>query len=155
MTLVKRGKKTNRGYALFTTSDQAPGIAFRCHRRKVYALVSVKPVSFRKLLQEWFRNPAEWQVEYRFDDQKARVESWIWTYEGRVFMSRPGSSTNDLFHAARRGTTLQFQRKHGDPVTIEIPAGEPDRFDSFVETCGLEQTDPGWMETRASSPPVE
>lgn len=147
MVLVEKGKKKNRGIALFTTSDQAPGIAFRCHRKKVYAFVSVKPVSFQKLLREWFRNPAEWQVEYRIDDQEARVETWIWTYKGRVFLSRPGSSTNDLFRAARRGATLKFQRKHGDLVTIEIPAGEPDRFDSFVEKCGLKLTDLGSIQT--------
>lgn len=147
MTLIEKGRKKDRGYALFTTSDQVPGIAFRCHRKKLFAFVSVKPVSFRKLLEKWFRNPAEWQVEYRVDGSEPKVEAWIWTHKGRVFMSRPGESANDLFHAARRGATIDFQRKHGDPVTIEVPPGDVDRFESFVEKCGLSDTDLGSVET--------
>lgn len=107
----------------------------------------MKPVSFRKLLGEWFRNPAEWQVEYRVDDDALKAETWIWLLRGKVFMSQPDGSAADLFRAAKRGTTVWFHRKHGDPVTIEIPPGEPARFDSFVEKCGLKLTGLDSMET--------
>ena len=146
MTLVVKGQKKDRGYALFTTDENSPGIAFRCDRKKIYAFVSVKPMSFRKLLGQWFRNPAEWQVEYRVDDDALRDETWIWLLRGKVFMSQPDGSANDLFRAAKRGSTVWFQRKHGDPVTIEIPAGDPARFDGFVEKCGLKLMDLGSTE---------
>jgi len=146
MTLIVKGRKRDRGFALFTTDDTSPGIAFRCDRKKVYAFVSVKPLSFRKLLGEWFRNPAEWKVEYRVDDDALRAETWIWLLRGKVFMSRPDESAYELFRAAKRGATVWFHRKHGDPVTIEIPAGEPARFDNFVEKCGLQLTDLGSTE---------
>lgn len=143
MTLIKRGRNYDRGIALYMTDDQSLGIAFRCHGGKTYAVVSVKPVDFDELLRDWFRHPAEWEVEYAIDEEAPRVETWVWAYSGRVFVSRPGDSVRDLFRAARRGTTLSFKRRKGDAMTIEIPPGDTALFDGFVEHCGLSTAEYG------------
>ncbi|MDH3619536.1 MAG: hypothetical protein OER91_01500 [Gammaproteobacteria bacterium] len=140
MILVKRGRKYDRGIALYMTNEQSPGVAFRCQRDKLYAVVSVKPVDFNSLLTEWFRNPAEWKVEYRIDGEPLRAETWVWAYRGKVFVSPPGDSVKDLFEAARRGATLKFTRRKGDPVSIDIPAGDPALFDGFISKCGLPES---------------
>ena len=147
MTLVKRGREYDRGIALYMTDEHSLGVAFRCHRDKTYAVVSVRPVDFDALLQEWFRNPVEQQVEYTIDDEALRVETWVWAYGGRVFVSAPGDSVKDLFRAARRGATLSFKRRKGKSVTIRIPTGDPALFDGFVRHCGLSAADYGQGET--------
>lgn len=150
MTLVDRGRKYDRGIALFTTDKQSLGIAFRCQRGKTYAVVSVKPVDFNALLAERFRHPAEWQVEYAIDDEALRVETWVWAYNGKVFLSPPGDSVKDLFKAARRGATLSFKRRKGDLLTIRLPPGDPALFEGFVDECGLAAADYGQVVTQES-----
>lgn len=135
--LVKRGRKLFRGYALYMTDASSPAIGFTCQRKKVYTFVSVKPLSLGDTLEKGFRNPAEWKAHYRIDDDPARDETWIWTYGGKVFMSMPGEPSSYLFKAAGRGASLEFQRKGGDPVRIDIPAGDRTLFDRFIRECGL------------------
>ena len=116
--------------------------------QQVFAFVSVKALSIGEILEKGFRNPAEWKVRFQINDEPAREETWIWTYGGRVFMSKPGESANDLFKAARNGATLMFHRDRGDPVTIEIPRDVFGQFETYLERCGIEQTDIGSLTTR-------
>ena len=148
MTLIKQGRKYDRGIALYMTDDQSLGVAFRCQRGKTYAVVSVRPVDYNALLQDWFRNPVEQQVEYTIDDEAQRVETWVWAYSGKVFVSPPGDSVKDLFKAARRGATLSFKRRKGKSVLIRIPTGDPALFDGFVNKCGLAAADYGHVDTQ-------
>jgi len=150
MTLVDRGRKYDRGIALYTTNDKSLGIAFRCQRGKTYAVVSVRPVDFNALLKDRFRRPAEWQVEFAIDDEALRVETWVWAYSGKVFLSPPGDSVKDLFKAARRGATLSFRRRKGDFLTIRLPPGDPALFEGFVDKCGLAAADYGQVDTQES-----
>lgn len=144
----RRGKTYFRGRALYMTKSDGPAIGFTCQKKKVYAFVSVKALSLGEIFEKWFRTPAEWQARFQIDDQLPREETWIWTYGGRVFMSKPGESANDLFKAARNGATLMFHRDRGDPVTFEIPRDEFGQFETFVERCGLDLTDFGSLTTR-------
>lgn len=137
--LIKRGRKLSRGHALYMTDATRPALGFNCHRQKLYAFVSVVPLSLGDVLEKWFRNPAEWKATYHVDNDPVRNEKWIWTYNGKVFMSLPDDSSNYLLKAAGRGATLEFQRKGGDPVSIAIPAVYGPRFDSFIKECGLAQ----------------
>lgn len=137
LILVKRGRKLSRGHALYMTEASRPAIGFNCHREKLYAFVTVKPMSLGDVLTKWFRNPAEWKATYRVDDDPERTEKWIWTYNGKVFMSLPDDSSNYLLKAAGRGADLEFQRKGGDPVQIAIPSINQPLFEAFIEKCGL------------------
>jgi len=135
--LIKRGRKLSRGNALFMTDPGRPALGFNCHRQKLYAYVSVVPLSLGEVLTTSFRNPAEWKATYQVDDDPERIEKWIWTYNGKVFMSLPDDSSNYLLRAASRGAQLVFQRKGGDRVTIEIPSISQPLFNSFIDTCGF------------------
>lgn len=137
----RRGKTYFRGRAIYMTRSDGPAVGFTCQKKQVVAFVSVEPLSIGEILEKWFRNPAEWKVQFRINDGAVRDETWIWTYRGRGFLSRPGDSANDLFEAARRGATLMFHRHRGDPVTIEIPQDPYGQFEYFVEKCGLSTTD--------------
>ncbi len=141
---VKRqGKTYFRGRGLYMTRSDGPAVGFTCQKQQVYAFVSVEALSIGEIFEKGFRNPAEWKVRFQIDDQPPREETWIWTYGGRVFMSKPGESADDLFKAAGNGATLMFHRDRGDPVTIEIPKDDFGSFDYYVEKCGLELTDVG------------
>lgn len=144
----RRGKTYFRGRALYMTDGSGPAIGFTCQKKQVYAFVSVEAMSLGEVFKKWFRNPAEWKVRFQIDDQPARDETWIWTYGGRIFMSKPGDSANDLFKAARNGATLMFHRDRGDPVTFTIPRDEFGQFEYYVEKCGLSLTDFGSLTTR-------
>ena len=144
----RRGKTYSRGRALYMTRIDGPAIGFTCQKKQVYAFVSVKALSLGEIFEKWFRNPAEWRARFQIDDEEPREEPWVWTYGGRVFMSRPGESANDLFRASRNGATLMFHRDRGDPVTFEIPRDEFGQFERFVDKCGLELTDFGSLTTR-------
>ncbi len=144
----RRGKTYFRGRALYMTKTDGPAIGFTCQKKQVYAFVSVKALSLGEIFEKWFRTPAEWKARFQIDDRPPREETWIWTYGGRVFMSRPGESANDLFKAARNGATLMFHRDRGDPVTFDIPRDEYGQFENFVDKCGLELTDFGSLTTR-------
>ncbi len=145
----RRGKTYFRGRALYMTESSGPSIGFTCQKKQVFAFVSVKALSLGEIFEKWFRNPAEWNVRFQIDDQPPRDETWIWTYGGRVFMSKPGESANDLFKAARNGETLTFKsRKKEDPVTFEIPRDGFAQFEVFVDKCGLDLTDFGSLTTR-------
>ena len=144
----RRGKTYLRGRGLYMTRSDGPAIGFTCQKKQIYAFVTVEAMSIAEIFKKWFRNPAEWKVRFQIDDQPARDETWIWTYSGRVFMSKPGDSANDLFKAARSGATLMFHRYRGDPVTIEIPGDEFGWFDHYIEKCGLDPTDLGSLTTR-------
>ena len=135
--LIKRGRKLSRGHALYMTDATRPAIGFNCHREKLYAFVSVAPMSLGEVLTKWFRNPAEWKATYHVDDDPERTEKWIWTYKGKVFMSMPDDSSNYLLKAAGRGADLNFQRKGGDPVQIAIPPINRPLFEAFIEKCGF------------------
>ena len=136
--LIKRGKKLFRGRALYMTDSSAPALGFSCNRKKLYAFVSVVPLSLGDTFEKGFRNPAEWKAHYQVDDDPARDEKWIWTYKGKVFMSLPDDSSSYLLQAAGRGAKLEFQRKGGDPVTIDIPAINQPLLHGFIEKCGFE-----------------
>ena len=144
----RRGKTYFRGRGLYMTESNGPAIGFTCQKKQIYAFVSVEALSLGEIFEKGFRNPAEWKVRFQIDDQSPRDETWIWTYGGRVFMSKPGDSANDLFNAARNGATLMFHRDRGDPVTFEIPRDDYGQFDHYVEKCGLELTDAGSLTTR-------
>jgi hypothetical protein len=135
--LIKRGKKLSRGYALYMTDAKRPAVGFNCHREKLYAFVTVAPMSLGDVLTKWFRNPAEWKATYRVDDDPERTEKWIWTYNGKVFMSLPDDSSDYLLKAAGRGANLEFQRKGGDPVQIAIPPVYRPLIETFIEKCGF------------------
>jgi hypothetical protein len=135
--LIKRGKKYSRGHALYMTDASGPALGFSCHRQKLYAFVSVVPQSLGDVLKKWFRNPAKWKATYQVDDEPARSETWIWTYNGKVFMSLPDDSSNYLLQAAGRGASIEFQRKGGDPVKFDIPAVYQPRLERFTQECGL------------------
>lgn len=137
LSIIKRGRKLSRGFALYMADTQGPALGFSCHRKKLFAFVSVVPLSLGEVLQKSFRNPAEWTANYQVDDDPARSESWIWTYNGKVFMSLPDDSSNYLLKAASRGARLEFQRKGGDPVNIDIPAIYQHRLDRFIKECEL------------------
>ena len=144
--LIKRGRKLNRGYALFMKDATAPALGFSCRRENVYAYVSVVPLSLGDTFERGFRNPAEWKARYQVDEDAARDETWIWAYGGKVFVSLPDVAPDYLFKAALRGARLEFQRKGGDPVKIDIPAGDQAQFDRFIELCGLSSTDFGRLQ---------
>jgi len=135
--LIKRGRKLSRGHALYMMDASRPAIGFNCHRQKLYAFVSVVPMSLGEVLTKWFRNPAEWKATYQVDDDPARTEKWIWTYNGKVFMSLPDDSSNYLLEAAGRGAKLEFKRKGGDPVSIDVPSVHQPLFDAFIDKCGF------------------
>lgn len=135
--LIKRGKKYSRGHALYMTDASGPALGFNCHRQKLYAFVSVVPLSLGDVLKKWFRNPAEWKATYQVDDEPVRSETWIWTYNGKVFMSLPDDSSSYLLQAAGRGASIEFQRKGGDPVTFDIPAVYQPQLERFTQDCGL------------------
>jgi hypothetical protein len=135
--LIKRGKKYSRGHALYMTDASGPALGFNCHRQKLYAFVSVVPLSLGDVLKKWFRNPAEWKATYQVDDEPVRSETWIWTYNGKVFMSLPDDSSSYLLQAAGRGASIEFQRKGGDPVTFDIPAVYQPQLERFTQECGL------------------
>ena len=144
----RRGKTYFRGRALYMTESDSPAVGFTCQKKRVFAFVSVKALSLGEIFEKGFRNPAEWKVRFQIDDEPPRDETWIWTYGGRVFMSKPGESANDLLKAASSGATLMFHRDRGDPVTIDIPQDFYGQFEHYLEKCGIDLTEFGLLTTR-------
>ncbi len=123
---------------LHTVDPDRPGIAFRCEKGRMYAVLAARPADLSKALREGVRRPRDWELTYRIDDGAPVTEDWVSMSNSRLFMAREFASTAAIFHAARDGGTLEITVKGWDPVTIEMPDSDDELFDYYVESCNLD-----------------
>ncbi len=135
---VANGEETVRGRLLFTTDTEATGIAFRCEKGKMFALVSTRPVDFKRMLGLRFRGSEDWQVSFTLNGGDPQNEEWVQMYRGRIFMVKELRTTRQLFELANSQGSFDFTRKYGKPVTVALPAPEPEVFDKFLQDCQLQ-----------------
>jgi hypothetical protein len=130
-------EETVRGHLLFTLDSAANGVAFRCEKGKLAALVSSEPVDFRQLLQLRFHGSEDWPVSFSLNGSELRNEDWVQLYRGRIFMVRELQTTRELFNLAYQQGNVEFTRKYGKAVQVSMPPLEPDVFEGFLQSCQL------------------
>ncbi len=123
---------------LHTVDPDAPGIAFRCEKGRLYLVLAVRPVDLSKALREGVRRPRDWEMTYRIDGGEAVTENWVSMSNSRMFMAHQFATTAAVFRAARGGGTLELTVKGWDPVTVEIPDSDDELFDYYIESCDLD-----------------
>jgi hypothetical protein len=123
---------------LHTVDPDRPGIAFRCEKGRLYALLAVRPVDLEKALREGVRRPRDWPLTWRVDDGEPVTEDWVSMSNSRLFMAHELASTAAIFRAARDGGVLTIIVKGWDPVTVEIPESDDALFDYYIESCSLD-----------------
>jgi len=123
---------------LHTVDPDRPGIAFRCEKGRMYAVLALRPADLSKALREGVRRPRDWELTYSIDGGAPVTEDWVSMSNSRLFMAREFASTAAIFHAARDGGTVEITVKGWDPVTIEMPESDDELFDYYVESCKLD-----------------
>jgi hypothetical protein len=126
-----------RGYLLFTLDSAANGAAFRCEKGKLAALVSSEPVDFKQLLQLRFHGSEDWPVSFSLNGAEQRNEDWVQLYRGKIFMVREIGTTKELFDLARQQGNVEFTRKYGKAVQVNMPPLDAEVFDGFLQSCKL------------------
>lgn len=132
-------EETVRGHLLFTTDIEATGVAFRCEKGKLIALVSAQPLDFKQMLGLRFRGSEDWQVSFSLNGVDEQTEEWVQMYRGRIFMVKKLQTTRQLFELANTEGSFEFTRKYGKPVTVTLPAPDQAVFDEFLNGCQLQE----------------
>jgi hypothetical protein len=131
------GEKQYRGFMLYTTGAEKTGVAFRCENGQLHTFVAVKPVDFRKILQQRPSKVRNREISFSIDDGAKIVEDWVQMFSGQIYLVRKISTGRDIFKAATLGATISFTRKYGKPATISLPVLDQPVFGPFLESCEL------------------
>lgn len=131
------GKKGDVGIMLFTVSDDVPGAAFRCERRRLYVFLSMKSVEMLDAAFRPARNPRAWKVWYSIDGGEETEEEWVSFRSGHMMIVRPKPTTLAIYDAAKVGTTITVRPQNAKAVTIELPPDTTGIFDRFWDRCGF------------------
>lgn len=123
---------------LHTVDPEKPGIAFRCEKGKLYTTLAVRPVDLEKALREGVRRPRDWTLTYKIGDADEVTEDWVSMSNSRLFMAREITSTHAIYQAAIDDDTITVTVKGKDPVNIDVPAGDSELFDAFLDLCALD-----------------
>jgi hypothetical protein len=112
---------------------------FRCDEGKFYAFLVTEPVDIREVMQRHDPRPKKWTVWVSVGEGAEREEDWIRTHSGVVYLVGRKSTSRAMFQESRNGTTINFRRKYGEPIIVNIPADNTGRFEIFEERCGMLQ----------------
>ena len=123
---------------LHTVDPDKPGIAFRCEKGRLFTMLAVRPSDLRKSLREGVRKPRDWTLTYKIGDAEEVTEEWVSMSNGRLYMAHETASTFAVFQAALDDETLTVTVKGKDPVSIDVPLGDSDLFDAFLDRCALD-----------------
>ena len=123
---------------LHTVDPDMPGIAFRCEKGRLFTMLAVRPSDLRKSLREGVRKPRDWTLTYKIGDAEEVTEEWVSMSNGRLYMARETASTFAVFQAALDDETLTVTVKGKDSVSIDVPPGDGDLFDAFLDRCALD-----------------
>jgi hypothetical protein len=138
-TFVKRPYKSQEstGVAVYTTTPDALGAAFRCQEGRLYAFVVVKPLDLHEAMEQLGWQAKRWRVTVTIGDSEPRDEVWASVHGGKILMARKRSTSRKLFVAARSGVTIVIDPKYGKDVVVDIPADTTGAFRRFEEVCGF------------------
>lgn len=123
---------------LHTVDSEKPGIAFRCEKGRLYTTLAVRPEDLEKALREGVRRPRDWPLTYKVGDADEVTEDWVSMSNSRLFMARETASTFAVFQAAIDGEPITVTVKGKDPVSIDVPPGDNDLFDAYLDRCALD-----------------
>ena len=123
---------------LHTVDPDMPGIAFRCEKGRLFTMLAVRPSDLRKSLREGVRKPRDWTLTYKIGDAEEVTEEWVSMSNGRLYMAHETASTFAVFQAALDDETLTVTVKGKDSVSIDVPPGDGDLFDAFLDRCALD-----------------
>ena len=123
---------------LHTVDPDMPGIAFRCEKGRLFTMLAVRPSDLRKSLREGVRKPRDWTLTYKIGDAEEVTEEWVSMSNGRLYMAHETASTFAVFQAALDDETLTVTVKGKDSVSIDVPPGDSDLFDAFLDRCALD-----------------
>jgi len=123
---------------LHTIDPDMPGIAFRCEKGRLYTMLAVRPSDLRKSLREGVRKPRDWTLTYKIGDAEEVTEEWVSMSNGRLYMAHETTSTIAVFRAALDDEAMTVTVKGKDPVTIDVPPGDSDLFDAYLDRCALD-----------------
>lgn len=137
---------------LHTVDPDKTGIAFRCEKGRLFTTLAVRPSDLRKSLREGVRKPRDWTLTYKIGDGDEVTEDWVSTSSGRLYMAHETASTFAVFRAALNGDPITVTVKGKDPVSIDVPPGDSDLFDAYLDRCAL---DPEYDPRAPGSPRFE
>lgn len=123
---------------LHTVDPDKPGIAFRCEKGRLFTMLGVRPSDLRKSLREGVRRPRDWTLTYKIGDAEDVTEEWVSMSNGRLYMAHETATTFAVFQAALDDETITVTVEGKDPVSIDVPPGDSDLFDAFLDRCALD-----------------
>ena len=129
--------KQARGFMLYTTDKTNKGAAFRCEWGRMYTFLGVKPVDFRKILQQRSSKLRDREITFSINDSAEVVEDWVQMFSGKIYMAREISTNLAIFRAAAKGANISFTRKYGETVTISLPILDQSVSGAFLDGCDL------------------
>jgi len=156
LIMLNKGRRTERGLAIYSTDTDRSGAAFRCDRGKLYAVFTLKGISILSYMTRRSARPRDVQMVLQIDDGETLEQKWVSMFNGKLYMARSRSTTSALYRAVVAGKPVVLTGPRRDPVSIDYPAVNQPQFDSFLSRCNLNPANfpypPG---TQAPAPAVQ
>ena len=119
---------------LYTTSQQKPGVFFKCTEDRFRATFSTKGIDFRAAINDYHHRIKPRSGSLYLDGAKALQGKWYYlpvkhvvTPDGRKFAAK-------TFNAVIKGQTVSFNFRGIDETTVDLPPVD-DAFRAFNRQC--------------------